>query len=278
MKRVLILAVVMVLMFCSCDFAKKTTDETKTEKATFTESDIEKVEGNGDVFSTISGSNDKKKEKALEDLGKLVDLSKYEDPYESDSGFSIKLKEEANYEIDKTIILSNNATVTLPISYEEIKNAGWSLSESREDEKINGVKPEEGMVKYAVSTGTYLSNDKEERISVSISNTSTETKQTKECDIYELEFDKFQGTAPFTLTNGITEKSTYADVVSVMGSPNKIGYSIYESDDEIKEWFIFDYYSGDGTYTEDEINFEFLYSGEMDSMRLTAGFETEYRG
>ena len=265
----------MVLMFCSCDFAKKTTDETKTEKATFTESDIEKVEGNGDVFSTISGSNDKKKDKALEDLGKLVDLSKYEEPYESDSGFSINLKEEANYEIDKTIILSNNATVTLPISYEEIKKTGWSLSESREVEKINGVKPEEGMVKYAVSTGTYLSNDKKERFTAYISNTSTETKQTKECDIYHVRFETGHGDAPFALTNGITEKSNYFDVISVLGNPNKILYGIIG---ESYEDITLTYKNGNTGYEVDELVFCFFYNGELKEMTYRAGYETEYRG
>lgn len=271
----IVLALAIFLCGCNTNSNEISNQESKP-KNTYKYDEIETTNSNGLVFSTVKGSYETKKKQCLADLGKILDMKQYGVPYYSDTGFSLSLIEEVNFKLDKTIVFYDNSSIILPISYNDAKNCGWSVSESRESQEINGVEPVEGLAKYATSTGTYLTNSDGKTIDVSVSNTTTKSKLFKECDIYEVGIGPDNSTSfpKFKLTNGITEQSNYSDVIKIMGNPNEIRYSISDYGD-MEEWIVLVYKNGSG-FKSDSLEFQFSYTGELLEMNYSAGYEKSY--
>ena len=150
----------------------------------------------------------------------------------SSMGFSTNDWKSLEFAIDGTVY-------TWPVSYAQIKEAGYAVDSSIESEVLEANY-------YSFSEWAYNSDDKS-AFMVQFKNFTDTDKTVAECDVLGLIFyldDYEKGDySSVTLCNGITVGTTYEDVIAIMGEPtdeyvsddSEFGYrtATYEVNDDI---------------------------------------------
>ena len=147
-------------------------------------------------------------------------------------------------EVDGTVI-------TLPCTYADIQNLGYSLSDDE-----NG---DEQIEPNNYTSSVYVQMGGRE-FSVCFYNDTAETKKLTECKIYALRFDSFYEVPNVSLPNGISMSSTPEDIREAMGKEQ----DGYVSDDS--DYMSMDYYIGE-SYDQKGISFTFS-DGKMSELKI----------
>ncbi len=168
-------------------------------------------------------------------LADTLDVSMYAFE-EDDDGIEHTLIEEIDYNFDYKVKLGNTE-ITLPTDYETLNKAGWT-SEIAEDFRIDsgvqkGIPFKNSEGKEILLYTTCLGVGTENEISCEL----------QACKLFTLEltlyssdntvYVKNENAADFSLTNGITAKSTIKNIVDTLGNPKSIEYDKEENEIEL---------------------------------------------
>lgn len=194
--------------------------------------------------STVVNSNDatdieKQKDDFIKYISKFIDISHYNEPYESDKSISIRLNEnqEKDYELDYKIDFSDSSSITLPTDYNELVTSGWkTVASYNENTEIKGNE------NNALIYGCDFENLVGETFHASFLNATNKTVKLSECPIYAVKIETYvyngnEGEKPrkarenapqFTVCGSITNQSKLEDIIKVLGEPTKISFGIID--------------------------------------------------
>lgn len=239
MKRLIALAMTLVLLLSVLSACGNAPEAPVTNDTPVVEPDTPSNDANDvpDESPASSQTNSiTSKEAFIETVESLVDVSLYDwSSSESDSSsnysYYIKSENETNYDLDYSITLSDGSTFTLPISFAEMKELGWTLQESSQSD----AQMDPGYMSWG-----YCENTSGQELYISAYNPGEEIISFGECSVCEVEFSLFdtfenppepyENTPGFTICGSITQDSTLEDIISVLGAPSSLDYFIYKDD------------------------------------------------
>lgn len=184
------------------------------------------------AVSKNSVENSKKIEQFNKKVSGLVDTSKYDHKdrkstdgksYDSCS-YSLLYKNQVPYNFDYSINFSNGSSITLPISFSEMKKTDWT-TETEDNYQISN-KTKSG-IRYTNSAGEEITlwahnpSDSDEEVNVNLSDSSFYEAQ---LTVYDYSGKKSDTAPEFTVMNGIHQDSTMEDVIKALGAPTYIMY------------------------------------------------------
>lgn len=176
------------------------------------------------------------KEAFVETIGKLVDLTLYEDLSEYDSGsfvsyaYNLKYEHEKEFALDYTIKLSDGTKIIMPISLPDLAEKGWKLQDSSQSE----TEVESGYMTFGI-----CENAAGKTIRLSAYNPTEDKLPFGECTVCEIELNMFStfertnaisSTPGFVICEEITHQSTLEDIVSVLGAPTSFFVSLHKNE------------------------------------------------
>lgn len=186
---------------------------------------------------STSSKNSVENSKEIEQFNKkvsgLVDTSKYdhEDQKTTDGkgyfccSYKLLYKNQVPYNFDYSINFSNGSSITLPISFSEMKKTDWT-TETEDNYQINN-KVKSG-IRYTNSAGEEITlwahnlSDSDEKVNVNLSDSSFYEAQ---LTVYDYSGKKSDTAPEFTVMNGIHQDSTMEDVIKALGAPTCISYN-----------------------------------------------------
>lgn len=168
-------------------------------------------------------------------LADVLDVSMYEFE-EDDDGIEHTLIDEIDYNFDYKVKLGDTE-ITLPTDYATLKKAGWT-SEIAEDFRIDsgvqkGIPFKNSEGREILFYTTCLGAGTENEISCELQSCKLFTLEITLYSSDNTVYVKNENAADFSLTNGITSKSTIKNIVDALGNPTYIEYDMEENEIEL---------------------------------------------
>lgn len=194
---------------------RKPTAETSDEATVSTESQIQ--------VDTSEKGYIASKDDFVTKMAELLDLSLYMDLNEGDDTYSyhIKYENRKEYDLDYTIQLGDGTAFTMPITFSELEQMGWSLEESSSPDRE---------IKSGFSSSGWIVNASGKELYVWAWNPTDKTITYKECTVHWIEaqqskfssFEKLDTASDFTLCGSLTNASTLEDIIARLGNPTSV--------------------------------------------------------
>lgn len=215
MKKFVALLLAMVMMMsllAACGSSEKeTAEETQAPVAVETtaaqeqESPEEETSGN-EVL-----------DRCMAALDGILDLSNYDEPDADEESVDLNHSDLQKLALDYVVSVADGDVFELPCLFQEMLDAGWSATMSI---------PEE--LEKNTYTTSWLENEDGQTFAVSVYNVSEDTLPIGECYVA---FVQINAEVTEFEIDGITNRSTVADVIEAMGEP----HNIYFYADEVDE-------------------------------------------
>ncbi|MBE6768209.1 MAG: hypothetical protein E7549_04775 [Ruminococcaceae bacterium] len=218
------------------------------------------------------------KETFIQRMDEMLDLSLYNELYESTSEFfdsysySIQYDHKQEYDLDYTCQLDDGSEIAMPMTFDELAKEGWTLSNEAQGEQE---------ISANCIAFPHIKNKDNNDIGISVYNSTKEAITLKECVLMQMRLTQYstydpsereEGAIGFTVCGNLTEASTTKEIIKRLGNPSNVYCSISKSDEgEYRNTRL------TLTYRQPDIrgSIEFQLSGDGDYI-LQVTYEAEY--
>lgn len=171
----------------------------------------------------------------MENVEKLLDTSLYGDMYKEDNTSFVSYWCERNddnrpeYDLDYKYEFGDGSVVQLPLTFAELKEEGWTLSSTNDDQELDPGYMTFGRVK----------NSSGKELSVAAYNHTDSKAAFKDCTVINMDATqysdldtakKLSSAIDFTICGSITNASTLEDIIDVLGDPTTLYCSFHYDD------------------------------------------------
>ncbi len=239
-KVCMLLACVLVLSVCGCKKGGENPERTPMPV-------VINTTGEASTEAPERAPFAENREAFKEAVKKVIKVSEYEVAEDTVSvSYNIKKEHSKEYHLDYRIHFNDGTALTLPVSFQDMAEAGWTTEEA----------PDTPVSNKSQKKITYLNSYGKEVLLWASNPTESEAETTiplSDCTYYSVSVRNYKGvyqkdengnnvvvyeknTAPdFSVAGGITQTSSLEEAISIMGKPSNIVY--YDETGEIRLFY-----------------------------------------